>query len=149
MQKGIPMPASYAKPDDQKVTRHKPNVSWVELPSKREGDPPELPEWRIWQPGTLIWWVELWTKPQATQWDQDGSSVHGLACLYDDLIAGRAEIAKVSAEMRQHELLHGLSPKAMQQLHWRIEELEAKPSGRAPKPPAKSAAARRAKLRVV
>lgn len=141
--------ASYSKPDDQKVNRVPPKHGWIDLPSKREGDPPALPEWRIWQPQTLTWWVELWTSPQATQWDQSGKTLRALACLYDDLIAGRAEASKVSAEMRQHEDRHGLNPKAMLQLLWRIVEDELAPTARTPKPPKTSSAARRSKLRVV
>lgn len=139
------MPASYAKPDDQKVTRHARKLEWQLLPaSGRPGDVPLLPEWRTWDPKTIEWWADLWRKPQAVMWAQDGSSLWTYACLYDDLIAGRAEAAKVSAEMRQHEDRHGLSPKAMTQLCWRIadeDEAAVKPS--------KPAAARRARLKVV
>jgi hypothetical protein len=127
--------ASYPKPDGQKVTRHAPKFEWISLPERREGDPPALPEWRLWQEKTLRWWADLWAKPQATQWAQDGSTLFALACLYDDLIAGRAEAAKVSAEMRQHEDRHGLNPKAMLQLRWRVGAEETisttKPRGKA------------------
>lgn len=115
------MPASYPKPDGQKVTRHEPKFGWTDLPRNgREGPAPKLPAWRPWQPATKKWWADLWKKPQATQWTQDGSTLHVLAALYDDLIANRAEAAKVSAEMRQHEDRHGLNPKAMLQLRWRV-----------------------------
>lgn len=138
------MAASYAKPDDQKVTRHARKLEWQSLPaSGREGLAPSLPEWRSWDPKTVEWWSDLWAKPQAVMWLQDGSSLFALACLYDDLIAGRAEVAKVSAEMRQHEDRHGLNPKAMAQLCWRIDEAEVVPV--VPKPAAK----RRAQLKVV
>lgn len=112
--------ASYPKPDGQKVTRHAPKFDWVSLPERREEPAPELPAWRLWNDKTVEWWTELWTRPQATQWDQDGSTLWTLACLYDDLISNRAEAAKVSAEMRQHEDRHGLNPKAMLQLRWRV-----------------------------
>jgi hypothetical protein len=118
--------AAYPKPEDQRVTRHEPKFGWVNLPTAgRCGAPPKLPAWRQWQSGTRGWWKALWAKPQATQWEQDGSTLHTLACLYDDLIAGRSEAAKVSAEMRQHEDRHGLNPKAMLQLRWRIVDEDA------------------------
>jgi len=118
--------ASYPKPDDQKVNRHAPKVGWVDLPPEgRCGPAPKLPAWRQWQPGTKTWWRELWAKPHATQWEQDGKTLWTLACLYDDLIAGRSEASKVSAEMRQHEDRHGLNPKAMRQLLWRVVADEA------------------------
>jgi hypothetical protein len=53
-------------------------------------------------------------------WDQSGSSLWALAVLVDDLIAGRSDATKVSPELRQHEDRHGLTPKAMLQLRWRI-----------------------------
>ena len=120
------MAASYPKPDGQKVTRHPPRFDWVDLPVEgRSGAVPKLPGWRSWQSGTRAWWKNLWSKPQAVMWEQDGSTLHTLACLYDDMIAGRADAAKVSAEMRQHEDRHGLNPKAMLQLRWRITDSEA------------------------
>ena len=117
------MAASYPKVDGQKVTRHAPRFDWVALPAEgRPGAPPKLPPWRKWTPGTRKWWRELWSKPQAVAWEPSGSSVWALACLYDDLIAGRADAAKVSSEIRAHEDRHGLNPKAMLQLRWRIAE---------------------------
>ena len=137
------MPAPYPKPDDQKVTRHALKFDWVALPAEgREGPVPALPEWRVWDARAWGWWSELWAKPQATMWAQDGSTLFAYACLYDDLIAGRAEAAKVSAEMRQHEDRHGLNPKAMLQLRWRIVESEEPVKER-------PAAKRRARLKVV
>lgn len=117
------MAASYPKPDESKVNRVAPKFGWVDLPAAgRPGAPPKLPSWRKWAPGTAKWWKDLWATPQATQWEQSGRTLFALACLYDDLIAGRADAAKVSAEMRQHEDRHGLNPKSMLQLRWRVVE---------------------------
>jgi hypothetical protein len=128
------MPGPSPKPDDQRRRRNPPTFAWVELPkSGREGSPPRLPAWRQWQPKTKRWWKELWAKPQAVMWEQDGSTLLTLACLYDDLIAGRADAAKVSAEMRQHEDRHGLNPKAMLQLRWLIRDESTEP-GHEPAP---------------
>lgn len=121
------MAGRYPKADSERRNRTKPAFEWVNLPAEgRKGPAPKLPAWRVWHPETKKWWKELWAKPQATMWDQSGASVHPLLCLYDDLISGRTEVAKVSAEMRQHEDRHGLNPKAMLQLRWRIvpDELE-------------------------
>ena len=120
------MAASYPKPDGQKVTRHAPQFGWTDLPMEgRKGKAPLLPKWRLWHAETEKWWKALWATPQATQWKQDGSTLFVLATLYDDLIGGRAEPAKVSAEMRQHEDRHGLNPKAMLQLRWRVTDPDA------------------------
>lgn len=141
------MPASYPKPDGQKVTRHEPKFGWTDLPAAgRVDDPPPLPGWRVWQPATVKWWAELWAKPQATVWEQDGSTLWTLACLYDDLIASRAEAARVSAEMRQHEDRHGLNPKAMLQLRWRVVDAAGEEQAA---PVEGSSSERRRRLKVV
>ena len=132
------MAGRYPKPDGEHHG-HSPTSRghrWVELPREgRSGPVPELPAWRVWHPETLAWWVELWAMPQATQWAQDGTSLRVAACLMDDLIAGRAEAAKVSAEWRQHADRHGLSgPKSMLQLGWRFAPADAPPAP----PPAKA-----------
>ncbi len=139
------MAASYPKPDAQKVTRHELKVAWVDLPSKRAGRAPALPAWREWDPRTRKWWAALWRKPQATQWEPSGSTLWVYAALMDALIAGDPA-AKVSAGVRQHEDRHGLSPKAMTQLRWRLAGEEPKVPERSP---ASSAAERRKRLRVV
>lgn len=124
-----------------------PKFGWVDLPVRREGKPPVLPGWRSWQAGTKKWWGVLWSKPQASMWEQDGSTLIALACLYDDLIAGRAEASRVSGEMRQHEDRHGLNPKAMLQLRWRVADGV---DVAAPEVPGEnSAVKRRERLRVV
>ena len=118
--------AAYPKPDDQRINRVPPKFGWVDLPPiGRVGPPPPLPTSRQWIPETLRWWAQLWSKPQATMWVQDGSTLVTLACLYDDLHSGRYVAHTVSAEMRQHEDRHGLNPKAMLQLRWRIADVDA------------------------
>jgi hypothetical protein len=138
------MAASYPKPEDQKVTRHAPVFGWVDLPAKRDGAAPKLPKWRAWRPETLKWWAQVWRKPQATQWEPSGSTLWVLATLIDDLVGGEAA-AKVSSEIRAHEDRHGLSPKAMLQLRWRVALEDEVKTPR----PRSSVSARRDRLRVV
>lgn len=110
-------------PDSQRRRRNAPTFEWVALPvAGRAGPPPSLPDWRTWHPATAAWWERLWAKPEATQWDQDGSTLWVLAALYDDLITGEASVSQVSAEMRQHEDRHGLNPKARNGLRWIVTE---------------------------
>ena len=141
------MAGRYPKPDEQRVNRTTPQFGWIDLPREHEGDPPALPHWRLWNPATVEWWAELWRKPQAVMWEPTGSTLWTLACLYDDLISARADAAKVSAEMRQHEDRHGLNPKAMLQLRWRVAE-EAETKTR-PRRTARASAERRKRLKVV
>jgi hypothetical protein len=144
------MPASYPKPDDQRVTRHPQKFGWMDLPpAGRDGAPPKLPNdpSRKWSAETRRWWRMLWAKPQATMWEQDGSTLWTLARLYDDMVSGRSEPVKVSAEMRQIEDRHGLNPKAMLQLRWRVTAEGAEEStGRADAGPLED---RRRALKVV
>lgn len=113
------------KPDAERRRTNASTFSWTYLPAAgRKGKTPVLPKWRVWHPETVAWWRRLWVTPQASQWKDDGSTLFVLAALYDDLIAGRADVARVSAEMRQHEDRHGLNPKAMLQLRWRLDDGE-------------------------
>lgn len=141
------------KTDDERRRRNAPTFGWTDLPREgRKGAVPKLPGWRLWHAETKRWWSELWRKPQAVAWEQDGSTLHVLATLYDDLICGRAEAARVSAEMRQHEDRHGLNPRAMMNLRWRIvaDEVTDARKGKGRKAAAPEAgAAARARLRAV
>jgi hypothetical protein len=139
------MGASYPKPDGAKVTRHAPKFGWVDLPACWEGDAPRLPDWREWDARTLGWWAALWARPQAAMWQSDGSSLFVLAVLVEDLIAGgRADAARL-AEMRQIEDRHGLNPKALLQLRWRVVDESAAPKVERPR----AAEDRRKRLKVV
>ncbi len=142
------MAGRYPKPGDQRVSHHE-GLSWTVLPAAREGDPPDLPQWRLWHAETLTWWAALWRKPQALMWESSGSTLWALACLYDDLIAGRADAAKVSSEVRQHEDRHGLSPKALLQLRWRLVGPEGAEPAKRSRKSSRSSAERRKQLRVV
>jgi hypothetical protein len=111
----------YPNPDDQRINRNPPAFLWSALPEDgRQGPPPKLPSWHQWAPATKKWWTELWSKPQAVMWDPTGSTLWTLARLMDDLFTNRLPAKALSAEIRAHEDHHGLNPKAMLQLRWRI-----------------------------
>ena len=122
------MPAAYPKPDGQKVTRHAPKFDWVSLPaSGRSGPAPKLPSLRKWRKVTRDAWADLWSSPQAFAWDQSGRTLHGWALAHHDAITaeenGRSATASL-AELRAIEDRHGLNPKAMLQLRWRVVDTE-------------------------
>lgn len=132
------------KPDGQKVTRNAPKFDWESLPaSGRVGPPPKLPPARKWTKATRDAWARVWAKPQAVMWDQSGDSMLAWAiCHHEILIAddtGKA-LGPLMAEMRQVEDRHGLNPKALLQLRWRIvddegvavSEISEAPRGRTP-----------------
>lgn len=142
-------------PKPNAVRRNAPSFEWVQLPAEGRQDPaPELPDWRDWTEATSEWWVDLWSTPQACAWDQSGRSLWVLAVLFDELMLGERAPAAIAAEMRQHEDRHGLSPKAMLALRWKIvadevaEQRESKtPAKRTRKPSAKKVAASSAAVR--
>ncbi len=128
------MGASYPKPESQRRNRMPHVVDWIDLPVENESGAPPLPKWRKWHPETKLWWIELWKKPQAKMWDQTGSTLWVMASLIDDMITGVAETKGVSNELRQHEDRHGLNPKALLQLRWRLPQEVAEQSTGEPQP---------------
>lgn len=120
------MPGPPPKPDSQRMRRNRPTFEWVTLPAEgRKGRAPKLPPVRNWSPETLRWWKDLWHSPQATQWDQSGRSAVPMAVLYDVAQKLPERSAAIFSELRNWEDRHGLSPKALLSLRWRIEESEA------------------------
>lgn len=113
------MAAAYPKPDDERRTRHEPKFGWVNL-EPHTITAPTLPPLRSWSEETLRWWAELWSKPQASQWDPSGSSAVPMAVLYQDVQDLPDKSTALLGELRQHEDRHGLNPKAMLQLRWRF-----------------------------
>lgn len=129
------MAGRYPNPDDQRRNRNERAFDWTTLPLEgRPGPAPALPEWRTWTDATLAWWSELWSTPQAVMWDQTGRSLHALALLHHELMLDQfAETHRahsISAEMRAHEDRHGLTPKAMLQLRWRVSTTPTDGSGK-------------------
>lgn len=117
----------YPNPDGERRNRNAASFDWTVLPAEgRQGPPPALPGWRSWSERTLQWWADLWATPQASMWDPSGRSMHAMALLHHELMLDEERDAKdrkassLTAEMRQHEDRHGLTPKAMLQLRWRV-----------------------------
>ena len=86
-----------------------------------------------WLPATEAWRAALWSTPQATIWREDGSTLHALAPLWEGIFAG-GEMQLAPNEIRQHEDRHGLSPKAMETLRWRIAPVTPAPTPGAVRP---------------
>lgn len=140
---------AYPKPDAERRNRNAPAFGWTELDAAgREGDAPDLPPGREWPSATATAWADLWKTPQATAWDQTGRTLHRWAWLHADLVVGKGASNTISAEMRQLEDRHGLSPKAMLQLRWRVKaDDDASPPTALTKP--KSSAAKRSRMKVL
>ena len=118
-------------------------MPWTILPLHHNVAAPPLPSWREWCPATVAWWTHLWRSPQASQWDSTGMSLWVLALLTDDVLSGRLEMKRASAEIRQHGDRHGLSPKSMVNLRWRLASESASEAPLLPADEAPSIARRR------
>lgn len=153
--------ASYPKPDLEKRNKMPMAFGWTDLPAEgRLGPPPKLPQLGGWCEQTRDAWAELWSSPQATAWDQTGRTMHGWAVAHHELhrdlyyddngkpIQPPNKTALL-AEMRQIEDRHGLNPKAMLQLRWRIVEDEPEVSAPVVKTRRTASAGRRGLLKVV
>lgn len=134
-------------PDARRRTTH-PNSpgmlgAWVELPATgRTGPPPDLPTpppWLEkldgWPVATRSEWKRIWETPQSTRFDQSGISLHQWAQQHA-FIALMGPTAAGLAELRQIEDRHGLSPRALLQLRWRISTMpvEEEPVEEKPEP---------------
>lgn len=124
------MPGTSVAPKPGSINSKRNGVAfdWTNLPAEgRQGSPPPIPRSIKADAVARRWWADLWSTPQAAVWDQTGRSLWALLELRCK--ANRDELTPaLSAEMRQHEDRHGLSPKAMMQLRWRIvvDEVAAK-----------------------
>ena len=61
----------------------------------------------------------MWRQPAATQWQQDGASLHHWATVHAK-VSIEGPTAALLSELRQIEDRHGCSPAAMLRLRWRI-----------------------------
>ena len=139
------MPGPPPKSDSERRNRARPVHEWVEIPNTpRERPAPDLPDDQQWPAGTVDAWRRLWALPQASRWEQSGTTLHTWVRLHAKLVAGVRAPAPLAGEMRYIEDRHGVSPKAMRDLRWRFTEPE--PEGD-PKP--KRAKPRDRRLRVV
>lgn len=112
------------KADGERRRRNPPTFNWTMLPADgRKGPPPKLPrytpEGRSWLKATRDWWADLWSKPQATQWDPSSAELLARVIIYERMLRGEASASEIS-EARQIDDRHGLNPKSMLQLRWRI-----------------------------
>jgi len=115
------------KPSAERRRRNRPTFGGIELDPHPRVPVPPLPKWRKWRKTTIDYWAELWSKPQAAQWDPSGVTLARLAELFDAKLAKEVGLVAASAEMRQIEDRHGLSDKALMMLRWEISERCATP----------------------
>jgi len=83
--------------------------------------PPAMPKGRSWSPAERSRWRELWTSPQAVQWDESASLTVALVIVYEALVLADTASAWQAQELRHASASLGLTPASMAALGWRIE----------------------------
>lgn len=90
---------------------------------------PKLPkraaDARPWHPETVIYWSEVWTSPESTQWSvADRGQILVMFLVLDDLHHGNLDRA---AEVRLQAARFGLDVMARRRLQWEREQEATKP----------------------
>jgi len=81
---------------------------------------PPMPKGRRWTEAECELWRELWSSPQASQWDDSYAPVVGLFVRYTSaILAGKAS-AWMAQEARHLSDRLGLSPDGLRRQGWRI-----------------------------
>ena len=79
-----------------------------------------MPEGREWSDIERRRWEELWTSPQATQWDETASGTVALLVAYESLLFAGKGAAWTASEARHASDALGLTPRAMAALGWAV-----------------------------
>lgn len=96
-------------------------TSIVDLPASGCTLPvPDLPPGREWTDHEKDRWNDLWTSPQATQWDDTAAGTVAVLVVYESAILTGTASAWMAQEARYASDALGLTPKAMASLGWRI-----------------------------
>lgn len=98
-------------------------LALVDLPGEGCGlEVPAIPAGRTWTQDELERWRELWSSPQATQWDETCRGTVAAYVVYETAILSGAATAWQAQEWRYAGEALGLTPRAMATLGWRIAE---------------------------
>lgn len=84
---------------------------------------PSMPAGRTWSDVEQARWGELWSSPQATQWDESVRGTVALLVSYESrLLCAEGGTAWVAQEARYAAEALGLTPRAMATLGWVLSE---------------------------
>lgn len=120
----MPPPKNAAKPHSR---AHRGEMgsrqALVELPAEGcELPAPDMPAGRAWTQNQRARWVELWSSPQATQWDETARGTVASLVIYESAIMAGKASAWQAQEARYAAEALGLTPRALASLGWRIRE---------------------------
>lgn len=118
-------PRNFTKPNSRAHRRPQTpaqRAALVMLPAEGCTLPvPPLPAGREWSETERTRWNELWTSPQATQWDETASGTVALLVTYESVLLSGQGAAWHGAEARHAAEALGLTPRAMAALGWAVE----------------------------
>lgn len=120
----MPAPRNAAKPNSR-AHRRPPaaaaRAALVDLPADGCDLPvPDMPEGRKWTDADKARWIELWQSPQAVMWDDTCRGTVAVLLVYEAAILAGSASAWQAQEARYAAEALGLTPRAMNQLGWRI-----------------------------
>jgi hypothetical protein len=118
------MPIANAhKPHSRQTRRPSSAARIVELPRAGCDAPvPDMPEGRDWSDIERNRWEELWSSPQASQWDESYSGQVGMMIVHEQAIFHGEGSAWMAQESRHIAESLGLTAKAMAALGWKVSE---------------------------
>jgi len=110
-------------------------IKWIDLPPEGNQNPvPEMPappwfmnkeadlmEEAQWSVRAIDLWNTLWHSPQSTMWQRDVHPMLDRYLLICERMWTEGEIgASTYNQLMQIEIQHGLTPKSMKDLYWRV-----------------------------
>lgn len=99
----------------------------IVLPAGGCEDPvPDMPVGREWTDAERNRWAELWSSPQATQWDETAGGTVAVLIVYEAAILAGTAAAWQAQEARHASEALGLTPAAMAKLGWTIPDTAAR-----------------------
>lgn len=100
-----------------------PKSAFIALPAAGCDLPtPDLPDGREWTPHETARWSELWSSPQASQWDETARGTVAMLVIYESAILAGTASAWMAQEARYAGEALGLTPRALVALGWKIAE---------------------------
>lgn len=128
------------RPADQQVSKGGSKIALIERLMAAKSPVPSMPKHPPvyvdevgfqdveWHSQTIAWWLDVWTSPMASEWDDsDVHNVMVVALLYDDIWTATTPKARKDAlaEYRLQRADLGLSPYSRRRLEWTIEVADA------------------------
>jgi hypothetical protein len=82
--------------------------------------PPKLPTGRRWTAAERKAWRELWSSPQASQWDESAAGIVAAYVVHTAAVIAGTAPGWQATEARQLADRLGLTPTGLASLNWRI-----------------------------